>query len=389
MRQNIDREEDHGERGLRGKSSRLGKAFAALAWITFALAVTELAFGSWLGTNYGVLNIPRDTNRKFDVTGLYRESGVAEFRIDHHGFRGDYGGDPAGIDLLVIGNGTTLEPYVTEGRTWVDYLRQCLATTNDRPNIAAAGMNGQTTAGLIHRFDVWHPLVPGLEPGYVLAYIGSNEGDMKTQRPSDLMISPQISRRIRQYILNNSIVYRLFRKVRADLRANQATRVNVGTGREPGIWVAVASPPDIGTAGPEWMEIRSGYAKRIEKLIERIRSSGAQPIIVNQHGGDYRIVDGVVMGRLLADGTVTTGSYGTMTTLGAIAMEACRRGNGICVDLVSELGVADGDYYDDIHTTPQGDARIGRFVCSKVGDLIHLDPAAGDGVPPRSPRNQE
>lgn len=52
------------------------------------------------------------------------------------------------------------------------------------------------------------------------------------------------------------------------------------------------------------------------------------------------------------------------------AMAACREVMAVCIDLAAELFFEDGDHYDEVHTTPKGSARIGRYLFEKLKDVI-------------------
>lgn len=51
-------------------------------------------------------------------------------------------------------------------------------------------------------------------------------------------------------------------------------------------------------------------------------------------------------------------------------MAACREVMAVCIDLAAELFFEDGDHYDEVHTTPKGSARIGRYLFEKLKDVI-------------------
>ena len=72
--------------------------------------VGELILGTWLlGANLGTPNV----NTK-----------VAHYNRDRYGLRGNYGSDPARINLLAVGGSTTNEVNVGDGDTWSSILRR-------------------------------------------------------------------------------------------------------------------------------------------------------------------------------------------------------------------------------------------------------------------------
>ena len=344
-----------------------------LALALLAIAAIELVFGAWLVPNYGNLEIQRDELRYYDVKDFYPGAGITTFRTDEHGFRGSYG-TPSDIELLVIGNGTTIEQYVTEGETWVDFLRRNFADGGRQISIAAAGHHGQTTRGLIRRFDLWFPLVPGLRPRYILAYIGSNEDELSTSIYYDTMVSPQWAKRLRHRFKNASILYRLVDRLRRKLRGETPTVVGADPGESPRPWWPIPRPPELAIELSQAKPVVARYRVRVTKLIERIRAFGAVPVIVNQHFGLYRIIDG----KLHAIGIYPDNSlYGNLNArvLGDAAMTACRATGAICIDMVRGMGFSDGsDFYDYVHTGPTGNRKIADFLYRRLEDVIGTKP---------------
>jgi hypothetical protein len=81
-----------------------------VAVLAVLAVVGELILGTWLlGANLGTLNV----NTK-----------VAHYNRDRYGLRGNYGSDPARINLLAVGGSTTNEVTVGDGDTWSSILRR-------------------------------------------------------------------------------------------------------------------------------------------------------------------------------------------------------------------------------------------------------------------------
>ncbi len=55
-------------------------------------------------------------------------------------------------------------------------------------------------------------------------------------------------------------------------------------------------------------------------------------------------------------------------------MKACREKKAICLDLSAELEFKDGDFFDDVHTAPQGSAKIGIYVAEKIVPHLRAEP---------------
>lgn len=343
------------------------------------LVVLELVFGSWLfGPSWGMLNIPRDVNREFDVRDLYPDPGTgkAAYRRDRHGLRGRYD-SLAGIDILTMGGSTTDQRFIGEGWTWQDLLAERFAQDGKPLTVVNAGVDGQSTLGHMKAFDVWFPNLPGLRARYVLAYIGINDAHVEGAAAYDSMASPSLLRRVRNFAENNSALVHLYRTIAGTLRARQVHVVHGAGGTPAGtVWKEPAAPPDLSAFEREHAAGLDAYEGRVRALIRKIRDFGAHPIIVTQSRADYRMRNGRVLGRVLPDGRVETGSHAMQTAHNARAMRACRDEGAVCLDLGRELDFADDAFYDWVHTTPGGNRQIADYLFERLRETV---------APPRTP----
>ena len=198
-----------------------------LALVALIIGAAELIFGGWIGDNYGTLVIPRDFSRRFDVKGLYdNPTPTIYYRRDEHGLRGQYG-DLSNIDILTIGGSTTNEVFVEEGKTWSDVLARTFAENRQPTTVVNAGVDGQSTIGHIKNFELWFPKISGLRARFVLAYVGIN--DLAIAQSGHLGKQDHMTaqrRAVKQYLMNNSALYSLFRNIRGMIRARQANVIH-------------------------------------------------------------------------------------------------------------------------------------------------------------------
>ena len=52
------------------------------------------------------------------------------------------------------------------------------------------------------------------------------------------------------------------------------------------------------------------------------------------------------------------------------AMAACAEARAICLDLAAEIEFKPGDFYDWVHTTPAGSARIADYLFAALKDRV-------------------
>lgn len=335
------------------------------------LVVGEVIFGSWLfGPKWGMLNIPRNEDRVFDVQNLYGDPEKAVYRRDHYGLRGQYD-DLGKIDILTLGGSTTDQRFVGEGKTWQDMLAERFANAGVPQTVVNAGIDGQSTIGHRKALEVWFPNLPGLHARAILAYIGVNDAHVKGAGVADTMLAPNLVRRLRNFADNNSAVVRLYRTLAGAIRARKVHVVH-GDGPIPTdtVWQEPASPPDIAAFERDNAADLEAYEQRVHALIKDIRAFGAQAIIVTQSRADYRMKNGRVLGRRLPDGRVETGSYAMQAANNARAMRACRDEAAICLDLGQELTFANDAFYDWGHTTPAGNGQVADYLFEKLSNGV-------------------
>jgi hypothetical protein len=174
----------------------------------------------------------------------------------------------------------------------------------------------------------------------------------------------------KQYLINNSAIYALFRNIRGMVLARDAGLIHTSVGYDGSDWRPPARPPDVERAADGIKRGLDLYDQRLRELARRIRAFGAEPIYVTQHRPSYRIRDGRLLVRAGTAGQVDLSEYETLMAVNRRTMEVCRDVGAICVDLAAELFFTDGDHYDVLHTSPQGSEKIGKYLFQKLRHLF-------------------
>ncbi len=352
----------------------IGKIIAVnAALIAVLLVVAELIFGSWItGPEYSVLNIPRNTVRHFDVSELYPGYSLITYTRDEHGLRGKYK-TPKDIDVVVMGGSTTNEIFVPDGETWVDWLSKGFAMAGKPLTIVNAAVDGQSSLGHIRAIDLWFPNIPGLKPRYVLIYVGINDQAVSDKNISkfDEMKSPDPLRRFRYYLMNHSVLYNRFRQIRGMFVA-QRTRLIHGAYKTAKMeWKPVTVVPGSETQGiPE--PVLAAYRSRLSVLAQKIREDmAAEPVFITQKRGEYKVMQGQLFVRAEKSQKPSSAqAMWNMQSINRATLEICAKMKLTCVDLAREISFQDGDFYDQIHTSPSGSRRIGEFIYQKLKNKL-------------------
>lgn len=365
------------------------RLFSVLAWnlglLAVVLSLVEAIFGGWFDAvsapNLWRLSIYRNVDWKLDTSHLYAGAGASTARYirDRWGFRGAYGA-PEDIDILVIGGSTTDERFIDEDKTWTKLLQTCLANTKKPLRIANAGVGGQSTRGHIRNFDVWFSYVPSLKPKYILAYIGVNETLLDGRKTEDDALAYNESGHALWWerAKLNSALYGLFRTAIGNLAAFKrgyhhikSTGAEIASAQIDRRWHEEAGKSVMLTSEEyaQRLIIRKqemhgeleAYSDRLQRLVGKIREMGAEPILITQTKSDWRIMDGVVLGSL--------GSYFEMRAINDATLSTCQSQGVRCFDLALDMTIQDNDFYDSVHVTPQGSARVAEYLCEKFREL--------------------
>jgi lysophospholipase L1-like esterase len=348
-------------------------ALGNLAVLAVLTVIGELILGTWIfGTNLGTLNVHTNVHLLIADSPYYPPGTVARYNRDRFGLRGDYGGDPARIELLAVGGSTTAEVTVGDEDAWTSVLQRTLRAEGRPLTVANAGVDGHSTAGHIRGIDLWFGRIPGLKPRYMLYFIGVNDRGVApdTLTGPDSLAHDTAYKRIRTFVENNSAIVRGIRTVRGWLAARRIG-VHHGSGKaetKDTRWVPARVPPDLGERLAANLR---GYGQRLRALHAKTLAFGATPIYVTQRNGDGRAAEGVADGALQEiEGSGGGRTFAELALYNAELLRFCAEAKAHCVDLAAELRFGPGDYYDSVHTTPQGSRKIGTYLAAKILPLI-------------------
>ena len=356
---------------------RLNRILAVLAVNFLLLAAgvvaVELIFGGWLDARHlNRLNILKDRVYKRDVSGLYAsDKPLITYSRDRYGLRGNYG-SPGDIRILTVGGSTTDQRNIRDGETWQDVLQQRFAQAGLAVPVANAGVDGQSSFGHIANFKWWFPDIPGLAPKYILFYVGLNDYHKDTADRFDQFVSggknPSFADRIR----DNSAIWHLLKTLNGAYKAMVVQKIgHVRVNFDEIKWVREPLQGNYDFMAPRL----DAYAARLRVLADLTRQAGAVPVFVTQPSRHYRVVPGGIEG----EDRVT--QYDDRQMNGVDFRHAMQRSDGVMqavatekgalyVDLASRTEWVDADFYDLVHMTPQGAAKVGLFLCEALKDRV-------------------
>ena len=337
--------------------------------------ILELSFGSWFRSNNGLGSLPllRDFHYSFDASKLYQSENPIRYQRDHFGLRGDYK-NYAEIDILTLGGSTTDQRYISLESTFQETMERELKSKGLNVSTANAGMDGHSTVGHILAMENWIPNIPDLNPKFILVYAGLNDvnvGDDSRAR-FDNILKPEFtpkafSRKIINTIRGNSAIYQAYTRIRGMFNANRILPIGSHKRRQrvAGEKWEVTAEPSI-ALDSSWQLRLDNYEKRVIKLIQDIKNLGAKPIFVTQLTATNRYEKGVRMQLHFPNSQGDNLGSDMLWHFNKIALKACEKQGGICLDLARKLTLSDLDFYDLVHTTPSGSIKIGKWIANNL-----------------------
>ncbi|MGE5515155.1 MAG: GDSL-type esterase/lipase family protein [Bacteroidota bacterium] len=334
-------------------------AAVTLGLLLVLAVAAELLFGTWFSKEpLDQLGLVRNLNTTIQAGALYADGADFPYRRDRWGFRGA-GIDPAQATILTVGGGTTNQLYLPDDATWQAVMERDLRAQGREAVVANAGIDGQSTIGHLRAMEDWFPNVPGLKPHFILFYVGINDVHADGGAVDTLQHASKI-----KWFRQHSALWQAGTKVAGMLTARRA-RLN-----HQRVDFATAQWTDT-PADPNWRDTNvAAYQDRLRRLAQDSHAMGAVPVFVTQTRADFRLVDGRVQGMIEEDGLNGVDHYRRLSAFNRATREVCSDEGLLCLDLAREVTFEPGDFYDYLHNTPQGAARIGHWLASKLAGLV-------------------
>lgn len=341
---------------------RIPVAAAVSLALLLVLAVTaELTFGTWFTKDpldrQGLL---RNSTATVAAGTLYPGGYDFIYRRDAWGFRGA-GLDTAKITILTMGGSTTNQPTLPDEQTWQAVMEREFRAAGHDVVIANAGIDGQSTVGQVRAFETWLPHVPGLNPRFVLFSVGLDEAQVSG---SSLGRGAHSSRA--EWVARHSGVVRMAERLLGLIAAPKAAQPQQPVDYAAAQWT---DKPTDSQWRPERDAI-TGYKERLTHLAQLAHGMGAVPVFVTQSRGDFRVVDGKVLGLVGPHGLNGVDHYRRLAEFNHATRDVCKESGLLCLDLAREVSFAAGDFYDHLHNSPQGAEKVGRWLATKLAGLV-------------------
>jgi len=342
-----------------------------LAVLVLGLLVLEAVAGTWFRDDpWARLTLLRDRTWHYRVEGLYPwPQPTVAYSRDRWALRGAPA-DPAAVDLVTLGGSTTDQRFLADGATWQDVLQAQLAARGHPLLVANAGVDGQTSRGHQAALDEWFPLIPGFAPRHYLFYVGLNDLALWNAEGYDrLDAAARLGSGPLNAVRRHSALFRVYRRLQG-----------ISTARAAG-----ASHERIDFASIEWTTTPAqadhaallsdhliAYEARLERLVATARARGGSAILATQPARFARTrPDGT------REGTTRVWTYRHLAfngldcdrgldLLNAATRRVAARLGVTLLDPAANLSWEDTDFYDHMHLTPAGAAKLGEYFAGQL-----------------------
>nr|UXP70937.1 SGNH/GDSL hydrolase family protein [uncultured Bdellovibrionales bacterium] len=347
--------------------SKLKNLSVIAASILVGFLIFEAIFGGWFTSDPWFqatsMNILRNVNITYKVDTLGIEQAISDYKRDQYGLRGTCTNKNLAT-MITIGGSTTDQRYTAEGATWQDVLQKNIQETLSLPKfcIANAGVDGHSTFGHLASFDIWFRNIPSFKPEFLLFYVGINDAAFRFEKAfNDQNIQ------FRSY--RNSVLYRIY-------KIFDTQRISDSQPQFAGHRLIIKNPVLYSetklTENAEILALQNAFdfRLRMSEILRRTVALGAKPICVSQphalswnFGGQEK---GVRNAFFYKNNYYNGLDYNFSLSLINQAMaELCVQYGGFYLNL-RDKKFSLLDFYDYVHTTPQGAKKIADYLMQEI-----------------------
>ncbi len=317
--------------------------------------IAEVIFGYWFKENNFGIYMRKERNINWLTESSFNNKKYQfNYKRNMWGFRAE-NIHPKNFNIVFEGGSTGNQRYTPDKMTIVGILNKLINEKKLNFKILNASTDGKSTAGYVNDFKYWFPKIKNFEPGVFIFYIGINDRHRDDNvKHYDLKISSKKIDQVKDYIKNNSFViekYKLFKNIyfptntlsydfnRNDLYKNDFKYVSYSDA------LKVHEPSKID------LEKIQAFQMRLENLREIIIKENITPIFITQ------IAYNGLEDPLLFFINEELKRFSKINNFYIIPL-----------DEIIEMKV--NDFYDEIHTTPQGSKRIAETLWPYIENYL-------------------
>ena len=331
--------------------------FYNIFFLILFIFVLEIIFGHWLKKDSFGVHMRAERNKNWKTTSTFNDKEYTFFyKRNYYGFRGNEF-DPREVKIIFNGGSTSNQRYTPEELTIVGLLNSRLSKDNINKKIYNAATNGKSLRGIIYDFKFWFNKINNLSPKIIILYLGINEQALasnQAQKNYDIRMKNKKIDQVKDFIKNNSFIYEKCIKIKNkyfpkntsgyffednDLYHN-FKYVNHSLAKN-----------EFNKPSDKDLKVISQLNKRFEFLAEIFKEKNIIPIIITQ----------VEFNGLNNE---------TLFFINESIKNLAAKNNFYIIKLDELAIMKKNDFYDEVHTTPEGSVRIANFIYPKLKEIF-------------------
>ena len=181
-----------------------------LIFLVIFIIAFELIFGHWFKKNNFGIHMRNERNKNWKTSSVFNDTEYNFFyKRNFYGFRGNEF-NPKDVKIIFNGGSTSNQRYTPENLTIVGQLNNKLHNDDINFKIYNAATNGKSLRGIIYDFKHWFSKIEDLKPEILIIYLGINERSLAEdliQRNYDIRIKNKRIDQLKDFVKNNSFFY--------------------------------------------------------------------------------------------------------------------------------------------------------------------------------------
>lgn len=314
-------------------------------------------------------------NKQFDIENRVNPKldTVIHVSLNELGFRGNpkplhY---DSVISIIAVGGSTTACSFLSDQKTWPYLLGQRLEQQPGDVWINNAGMDGHSTFG--HQILLQDHLL-GLKPKVVLFLIGVNdvENANPTRREQEARKDQYTS--FRYFLNNNSEVFNLGLTLWRQWRAKKLAVTGTDLIDLTVLPTVTVSDETLNTRLQQQQPFIDGYRQRVLQLIDTCLRHQIVPVMVTQpcRGGiGIDSATGINLETVRDWQGNGKSSWTILQLYNEELRKVCKEKNVFLIDLATALPKQSLYFYDHIHFTNEGAAKVAAILADTLAPYLH------------------
>ena len=329
--------------------------------ILFFISFIELFFGYWFDKdNFG----PYMREHRMKNQRILWKNELEEieyfYRRNYYGFRGvDI--NPSDITGVILGSSLIDERYKPEKYTITGFLNKKLEINKFDIRFINAGIEGQTSSGIVASFEKWLFKLENFSPSYIIFYLGKNDSKYQSIDVSNVnhghLLNPEKKEIFFDNIKSRSIIYDSIRKIKFKYLPRKGLVKYDGKKSKNYIkeynyteYNVVNKQYDLTKLISKNKEKIYIYLKKIDKLNEYSKQINSIPIFITNIG--------------------SLGYDSSLFMYNQSLINHCKIKKYKCIDLAKKVRPNINYWYDHQHTTKKGSSYMANVIYKDLKKIL-------------------